>query len=92
MVHAMQSVIGTFSGMLCDGAKLSCAYKVSTVAASAVQFALLALSGAHVPAGDGIVGRTIEETIRNLGILNDPGMKETDRVVLSLLQDPDTDR
>ncbi|MDQ2082000.1 L-serine ammonia-lyase, iron-sulfur-dependent, subunit alpha [Xanthobacteraceae bacterium Astr-EGSB] len=88
MVHAMQSVIGTFSGMLCDGAKLSCAYKVSTVAAMAVQFAELALSGAFVPNGDGIVGEEIEDTIRNLGVLNDPGMKETDRVVLSLLRAP----
>jgi len=89
MVRAMQSVIGTFSGMLCDGAKLSCAYKVSTVAASAIQFALLALDGAFIPAGDGIVGRTIEETVRNLGTLNDPGMKQTDRVVLGLLQNPE---
>jgi len=89
MVQAMQSVIGTFSGMLCDGAKLSCAYKVSTVAAAAVQFAHLALQDAFVPCGDGIVGRTIEETIRNLGILNNPGMKETDRVILGLLREPD---
>lgn len=92
MVHAMQSVIGTFSGMLCDGAKLSCAYKVSTVAAAAVQFAHLALGNAFVPAGDGIVGMEIEDTIRNLGILNDPGMKETDRVILSLLRKPGTPR
>lgn len=88
IVQAMQSVIGTFSGMLCDGAKLSCAYKVSTVAAAAVQFAHLALRDAFVPCGDGIVGRTIEETIRNLGILNNPGMRETDRVILGLLQEP----
>ncbi|MDX9860147.1 MAG: L-serine ammonia-lyase, iron-sulfur-dependent, subunit alpha [Rhodospirillales bacterium] len=88
MVHAMQSVIGTFSGMLCDGAKMSCAYKVSTVAAAAVQFAHLALQNAFVPCGDGIVGRTIEDTIRNLAILNNPGMKETDRIILDLLQGP----
>jgi L-cysteine desulfidase len=92
MVHAMQSVIGTFSGMLCDGAKLSCAYKVSTVASMAVQFAQLALDGAYVPKGDGIVGEEIEDTIRNLGVLNDPGMKETDRVVLSLLREPGRSR
>ena len=88
MIRAMQSVVGTFSGMLCDGAKLSCAYKVSTVAASAVQFALLAMNGACIPNGDGIVGQTIEDTIRNLGTLNDPGMRETDRVVLGFLHAP----
>lgn len=88
MVQAMQSVIGTFSGMLCDGAKLSCAYKVSTVAAAAVQFALLAMDGAAIQKGDGIVGQTIEDTIRNLGTLNDPGMRETDRIVLGFLHAP----
>jgi L-cysteine desulfidase len=53
-----------------------------------VQFAHLALRDAFVPCGDGIVGRTIEETIRNLGILNNPGVKETYRVILSLLRSP----
>ena len=65
MVQAMQSVVGTFAGMLCDGAKESCAYKVSTVTSSAVEYAYLAMEGTYIPAVNGIVGRTIEETFAN---------------------------
>ena len=84
-VQAMQTVIGTIGGMFCDGAKSSCAYKLSTAAAMAVQAAYLAMAGCHVPAGEGIIGRTIEETFANIGRLNDPGMLETDRVMVSII-------
>ena len=86
MENAMQSVIGTFAGMLCDGAKESCAFKVSTVASAAVQFAYLAMNGAFVPKNNGIVGNSIEESFENLGILNNPGMVKTDEVVTELIQ------
>ena len=86
MENAMQSVIGTFAGMLCDGAKESCAFKVSTVSSAAVQFAYLAMNGAFVPKNNGIVGNTIEETFENLGILNKPGMEKTDEIVIGLIE------
>jgi L-cysteine desulfidase len=85
-VHAMQTVIGTLSGMLCDGANESCAYKVSTAAAMAIQFAYLALDEAYVPRSVGIVGNTIEETFENLGQLNNPGMVYTDLFLLELIK------
>jgi L-cysteine desulfidase len=72
--------------MVCDGAKESCAYKLSTSAAMAIQFAYLAMEGAYVPAGMGIVGNTIEGTVENLGLLNNPGMVETDRFLLKLIE------
>ena len=76
----------TLAGLLCDGAKESCAYKLSAATSTAIQSAYLALEGAHIPAGGGIVGNTIEETFENLGRLNNPGMVETDRFVLQLIQ------
>lgn len=78
-VHAMQTVLGTIGGMFCDGAKISCAYKLSTAASLAVQAAYLAREGCFVPAGVGIIGNTIEQTFANVGRLNDPGMVATDR-------------
>lgn len=54
-VHAMQTVLGTIGGMFCDGAKISCAYKLSTAASLAVQAAYLAREGCFVPAGVGII-------------------------------------
>ncbi len=85
MVHAMHSVIGTFAGMLCDGAKESCAFKVSTAVGSAVDMAELALDGAYVPDGNGIVGASIEETVANLARLNDPGLKAAERTILDII-------
>ncbi len=86
MTHAMQSTLGTFAGVLCDGAKVSCAYKISTAISAAIQFAYLACDGVYVPEGDGIVAKTIEETFAYLGQLNRPGMTETDAFMLETIQ------
>jgi len=83
--HAMQSVIGTFAGMLCDGAKPSCAFKVATVVGAAIDLAALAVAGAYVPDGDGIVGASVDRSFANLGRLNDPGMRATEQVVLDII-------
>jgi len=83
---AMQSVIGTLSGMLCDGAKESCAYKLSTSASLAIQCAFAAMEGASIPGGMGIVGPSIEESFVNLGQLNNPGMVATNSFVLGLIE------
>lgn len=83
---AMQSLIGTLGGMFCDGAKESCALKLSTAAMMAVQFAYMAVDGVGLPAGVGVIGNTIEDTFYNLGQLNNPGMVETDRVIVKLIE------
>lgn len=85
-VYAMQSVIGTLGGMFCDGAKESCAFKLSTATTMAVQFAYLAMEDCHIPSAMGIIGPTIEDTFHNLGQLNNPGMVETDRVLISIIE------
>ncbi len=87
MARAMQSVIGTLAGMVCDGAKESCAYKISTATATAIQLAYLAVADVGVESQMGIVGIDLEATIRNLGALNNPGMVETDRFLLDLIAD-----
>lgn len=85
--RAMQSVIGTLAGMLCDGAKESCAYKLSTSASLAIQSAFAAMQGASIPPGMGIVGKTIDDSFANLGRLNNPGMLATDQLVLRVIED-----
>ena len=83
---AMQSLIGTLGGMFCDGAKESCAYKLSTAVAMAVQFAYLARKGVGLNGGMGILGDTVEETFQNLGVLNNPGMVETEKTIFSIME------
>ncbi len=83
---AMQSVIGTLAGMLCDGAKESCAWKLSSSASLAIQAAFSAMDGAAIPDGMGILGRNIDASFVNLGQLNDPGMQATNRLVLEMIE------
>lgn len=86
-VNAMQSVIGTLGGMFCDGAKESCAYKLSTAVSMAIQFAYLAMEECYIAPRVGIIGPTIEKTFENMGRLNDPGMLETDRMIVSIIRE-----
>ncbi|HKL10661.1 MAG TPA: L-serine ammonia-lyase, iron-sulfur-dependent, subunit alpha [Clostridia bacterium] len=87
MVNAMHSVIGALAGIVCDGAKESCAYKLSTATSAAIEYAYLAKEkDVFIPRGNGIVGHTIEETFRNMGRLNNPGMLETDKCLLDIIE------
>lgn len=83
---AMQSVIGSLACIVCDGAKESCAYKMAAAVASAVQLAYLALEDVSVAPSAGIIGETIEDTIVNLGVLNNQGMAEMDGFMLNMIQ------
>ena len=55
-------------------------------ASTAIQFAYLAMEGCHIPKRVGIIGPTIEKTFENMGRLNNPGMVETDKVLVSIVQ------
>lgn len=81
----IQNMIANVSGMICDGAKEGCALKLSTSASVAVKSALLGSGRCQVPAHNGIIGSTVEETIENLGRLSHEGMKITDQVILKIM-------
>lgn len=83
---AIKNMIGNLSGMICDGAKGSCALKVSTAAGAAVQSAILAINESIIPSGTGIIADTAEETIMNLGTLSKEGMNITDKVILDIMR------
>lgn len=83
--YTIKNMVGDVSGIICDGAKAGCALKLSTAAGAALKSALLAMNNCVVPYDNGIVGVTIEETIKNLGRVNIDGMNITDRVVLDIM-------
>lgn len=85
MTEAVKIMVANLTGMICDGAKVSCSIKLATAASTAVQAALLARAGLAAPLADGIIADTVEETIRNLGTVSNPGMVETDRVILDVM-------
>ncbi len=83
--YAVKNMINTLAGMVCDGAKPSCALKMSTGLYSAFVCAELAYHGHVVDATDGLSERDLDESIHNLGRLGHDGMNQTDDVVLDIM-------
>lgn len=83
---AVSLMLANLAGMLCDGAKESCALKVGSAAAEAYLAANWALSGDLLTA-QGLIGTTIEETVRNIGLINRDGMKTVDRLIIGILDE-----
>jgi L-cysteine desulfidase len=84
---AIKNLTEDLAGVICDGAKGGCALKLATAAGTAVQAALFALQGVNVSATDGIIGRSSEDTMKNIGTLTTQGMIETDRTILNIMLD-----
>lgn len=82
---AIKNLIGDLAGVICDGAKGGCALKLATAAGTAIQAALFSLTGVNVSFTDGIVGRSPEDTMKNIGTLTTQGMIETDRTILNIM-------
>lgn len=81
----IQNMLGNVTGMVCDGAKVGCALKVSAGVSSAVTAALLAVDGVCIGSTDGIIEGDVERTIGNLGRLGQEGMRETDGLLLKIM-------
>jgi L-cysteine desulfidase len=84
---AVNSIIGDLGGLVCDGAKPSCSMKAVTGVDAALRSALMALQGYGLPADEGVVGQTAEESIRNLARLSLEGMFPVDPTVLRIIQE-----
>lgn len=82
---AIKNMVGTLTGMVCDGAKGGCAFKLSTAASEAIIQAKLALANVHINDLDGIVNPLAEETIKNLGKFCSEGMKNADSEILEIM-------
>jgi len=82
---AIINTLGNVSGIICDGAKASCAMKVATGVYSAFDSAHLSLNLRHLNGGDGIVSDCVEETIENIGKLAQSGMDKIDEVILGIM-------
>ena len=77
--------LGTVGGMICDGAKASCAAKINEALDCALMGMQLSRSKRHLTNGDGLILSDVESTIDNFGIVGREGMKTTNEVVLQLM-------
>ncbi|MFB2700735.1 L-cysteine desulfidase family protein [Aeromonas veronii] len=81
---AIQNVLSDSAGMVCDGAKASCAMKVSTSSGAAVRGFLMALNS-HSVSEQGIVAGDVDQTIRNVGQMVKEGMSATDNTIIDIM-------
>lgn len=82
---AVKNMVANLTGMICDGAKPSCAMKISSGVSTAVLSAMLAMEGRTVTSAEGIVADDVDQTIRNLTDIGRDAMRETDREVLHIM-------
>ncbi|MDD5015115.1 MAG: L-serine ammonia-lyase, iron-sulfur-dependent, subunit alpha [Atribacterota bacterium] len=85
ILGAFHNMVGSISGMICDGAKEGCAYKLALTAGWAVQSALLSLKGAIINSNDGILDADFKQSSKNLGYVCNPGMVSTDEAILKIM-------
>ncbi|WP_308761120.1 L-serine ammonia-lyase, iron-sulfur-dependent, subunit alpha [uncultured Bacteroides sp.] len=85
VAYAVQNMIANLTGMICDGAKPSCALKVTTGVSTAVLSAIMAMENRCVTSVEGIIDEDVDQSIRNLTTIGSKGMNETDKLVLEIM-------
>ena len=85
VAYAVQNMIANLTGMICDGAKPSCALKVTTGVSTAVLSAIMAMENRCVTSVEGIIDDDVDQSIRNLTKIGSKGMNETDKLVLEIM-------
>ena len=85
VTHTLVNALAITSGMVCDGAKPSCAAKISVAVDAGILGYEMYCRGQQFRDGDGIVKKGVENTIRNVGRIGSLGMRETDREIIRIM-------
>ena len=83
--YSVKNMIANLTGMICDGAKPSCALKLTSGVSTAVMSAMLAMQHRYVTSQEGIIDEDVDKSIHNLTNIGKYGMDETDRFVLDIM-------
>ena len=83
--HTIVNALAVTSGIVCDGAKASCAAKISSAVDAGLLGFYMYQNGQQFRGGDGIISKGVEATIHNIGLLAAQGMRETDREILDIM-------
>ncbi len=85
VIHTIVNSLAIVSGIVCDGAKASCAAKIAASVDAAILGYDMYKQGQQFKGGDGIVMKGIEATIQSVGRLGKEGMKETNKEIIKLM-------
>lgn len=87
IAHTLVNALAIDSGLICDGAKASCAAKIATAVENGILGYYLYRAGHQFVGGDGIVTKGVENTISNVCRLAKDGMRETDKEIIDIMLD-----
>ncbi|ORU01206.1 Inner membrane protein [Anaerovibrio sp. JC8] len=85
VIHTIVNALAITSGIVCDGAKASCAAKISAAVDAGIMGFEMYRNGQQFYGGDGLVLKGVENTIRNISRLGRIGMKETDKEIIKMM-------
>lgn len=83
--NSVKNMIANLTGMICDGAKPSCALKISSGVSTAILSALLSMEGKCVSSAEGIIDDDVDRSIHNLTSIGADAMRVTDDMVLNIM-------
>ncbi len=83
--HTVVNALAIVSGIVCDGAKASCAAKIAAAVDAGILGYNMYIRGQQFRGGDGIVSKGVENTLRNVGRLGKDGMKETNEEIIKIM-------
>ena len=85
VAYSVKNMIANLTGMICDGAKPSCALKLTSGVGTAVLSAMMAIRHRYVTDVEGIIDDDVDQSIQNLVAIGSQGMDQTDRFVLDIM-------
>ena len=85
ITHTVVNALAIVSGIVCDGAKASCAAKIASAVEAGILGYNMYIRGQQFYGGDGIVTKGVEETLKNVGRLGTEGMKETNEEIIKIM-------
>ncbi len=87
IAHTIVNALAIVSGIICDGAKPSCAGKIASAVEAGILGFYMYKNGQQFYGGDGIIQKGVENTIKNIGRLGSIGMRETDKEIIKMMLD-----
>lgn len=85
VIHTVVNALAIVSGIVCDGAKASCAAKIASSVDAGILGYYMYTNGQQFYGGDGIVTKGVEATIKNVGRLGKEGMRETNEEIIKIM-------
>ena len=82
---AIKNMFAGLTGMICDGAKIVCAYKLGISTDAAIDASNMAMENIFIPSDNGILAESAEETVHNLARVSNVGMENTDNIILDVM-------